>query len=300
MNIYNVVANNTVAAALSICYNTIPAGLTGTLPTGGNGSYAYLWERSITSAVAGFSAAPGTNTNQNYTAPAALTQTTWYRRTVTSGPCTHTSTAIQITVYGQLNGGVIASNQSICYSTDPAAFTNTTSPSGGTGLSYQWQWSPAGAGTWNNIAGANGLTFNDGTNLTANRDYRRRTISASGCGTVYSNIITVSVYAQLTPGTIGNPQSICYNTAPAQLTQLTAPTGGPGGYTYRWQDSPDNVTFASITGATGTTYNPPALTANTYYRLRVSSGSCADVYTPSILITVNPLPTPIISGNISA
>ncbi|MCJ7448576.1 MAG: hypothetical protein MUO72_12880, partial [Bacteroidales bacterium] len=300
MNIYNVIANNTVAAAQSICYGATPANLTGTLPTGGNGSYAYLWERSTTSAVAGFSAAPGANTNRNYNVPGAHTVTTWYRRVVTSGSCTHTSTAIQITVYGQLNGGVIASNQSICYNTDPAAFTNTTSPSGGTGLTYQWQWSPAGMGTWLSIVGANGLTFNDATLLTANRDYRRGIISGGGCGTAYSNILTVTVYAPLTPGTIGNAQSICYNTAPAQLRQLTAPTGGPGGYTYRWQDSPDNVTFTSITGATGTTYNPPALTANTYYRLRVRSGSCADVYTPSILITVNPLPTPVVSGNTSA
>ena len=35
--------------------------------------------------------------------------------------------------------------------------------------------------------------------------------------------------ASLRPGTIGTAQSICYNTAPAALTQLTAPTGGTGG-----------------------------------------------------------------------
>ncbi len=45
-------------------------------------------------------------------------------------------------------------------------------------------------------------------------------------------------------------QTICYNTAPAALTQLTAPTGGPGAYTYQWQSSPDNSTWTSIGGAT--------------------------------------------------
>ena len=57
MNIWPVIANNTVAAVQTICNGQTPAALTGTLPTGGNGTYTYLWERSTTSAVAGFAAA---------------------------------------------------------------------------------------------------------------------------------------------------------------------------------------------------------------------------------------------------
>ena len=121
--------------------------------------------------------------------------------------------------------------------------------------------------------------------LTANRYYRRRVTSGS-CGTVNSPSILITVYANLTPGSVGSAQTICYNTAPLQLTQITAPSGGPGGYTYRWQSSPDNITWSNITGATASTYSPPALTANTYYRRRVTSGSCAQVYSNVILITV--------------
>ena len=98
VTIVPVITNNTVSASQTICYNSTPANLTGTVPGGGNGTYAFLWERSTTSAVAGFSAAPGTNTLQNYTVPSAHTVTTWYRRRVTSGPCVHTSPALQITV----------------------------------------------------------------------------------------------------------------------------------------------------------------------------------------------------------
>ena len=72
--------------------------------------------------------------------------------------------------------------------------------------------------------------------------------------------VLITVYGQLLPGTIGTAQSICYNTAPAALTQLSAPSGGPGGYTYQWQDSPDNSTFTNIGGATGVGYAPPVLT----------------------------------------
>ena len=111
-------------------------------------------------------------------------------------------------------------------------------------------------------------------------------MTSGSCGTVNTPSILITVYANLTPGSVGNAQTICYNTAPAQLTQLTAPTGGPGGYTYRWQSSPDNTNWTNISGATGVNYTPPALTASTYFRRRVTSGSCTQVYSNSVLITV--------------
>ena len=73
---------------------------------------------------------------------------------------------------------------------------------------------------------------------------------------------------------------------PAALTELTPPSGGPGGYTYQWQSSPDNSSWTSIGGATGVGYAPPMLTASTYYRRQVTSGSCGTVNSASILITV--------------
>ncbi len=102
--------------------------------------------------------------------------------------------------------------------------------------------------TWSNITGATASTYSPPA-LTASTYYRRRVTSGS-CAQVYSNVVLITVYGQLLPGTIGTDQSICYNTAPAALVQLTPPSGGPGGYTYQWQDSPDNVTFTNIGGAT--------------------------------------------------
>ncbi len=79
-----VISNNTVLSAQSICTGTTPAALTGSTPTGGDGTYAYLWESSTDNTT--FGSASGTNNGSNYT-PGALTQTTWYRRTVTSDGC---------------------------------------------------------------------------------------------------------------------------------------------------------------------------------------------------------------------
>jgi hypothetical protein len=97
-----------------------------------------------------------------------------------------------------------------------------------------------------------------------------------------------SAQPDLTPGSIGSAQTICYNTSPASLTQLTAPSGGTGSYTYQWQSSPDNSTWTNIAGATLSGYSPSALTVSTYYRRVVSSGSYTPVNSNMVLITVSP------------
>ncbi len=90
--------------------------------------------------------------------------------------------------------------------------------------------------------------------------------------------------SNLTSGTIGSAQTICYNTAPSPLTELTAPTGGTEAYTYQWQFSPDNASWTNIDGATLSGYSPPALSSSIYYRRTVSSGSAAPVNSNSVFI----------------
>ena len=92
----------------------------------------------------------------------------------------------------------------------------------------------------------------------------------------------------LSPGTIGTAQTICYNSVPAPLTQLTAPVGGTGNYTFQWQSSPDNNIWTDIPEATLTGYAPPALTSNTYFRRTVISNTLDPVHSNSVLITVSP------------
>ena len=95
----------------------------------------------------------------------------------------------------------------------------------------------------------------------------------------------------LLAGTIGSPQSICSGTAPNQLTSVTPASGGTGTIAYQWQSSTDNSNFTDIPGATSATYAPGALTTTTYYRRAASTSTDPVVYTPSVQITVNALPT---------
>jgi hypothetical protein len=76
------------------------------------------------------------------------------------------SNELTVTVFGALSGGVIElQDQSICYSGDPAAFTNVTSHAGEMRMTYSWE-SKVGAGPWSPIGGANGLTYDVPAGLT--------------------------------------------------------------------------------------------------------------------------------------
>ena len=230
----NLVAG-TVGSNQTICYNTAPAAFTNVAsPTGGTGTYTYQWQSA--SALAGPYANIAGATATTYTS-GALTATTYFRRKETSGTCgTVSSNAITVTVNPNLVAGTVAANQTICYNTAPAAFTSSTLPTGGTGTyTYQWQSASALAGPYANIAGATLTTYAPGA-LTATTYYRRNETSGT-CGTVSSNVITVTVHPNLVAGTVAANQTICYNTAPAAFTSSTLPTGGTGSYTYQWQSA---------------------------------------------------------------
>ncbi|GAO44104.1 hypothetical protein [Flavihumibacter petaseus] len=98
-----------------------------------------------------------------------------------------------------------------------------------------------------------------------------------------SKTVTVTTSA-LAGGTISNPtQSISCGNIPAQILASVA-TGGicSPTYGYQWQQSSDNVTFTDIAGATTQNYQPPALSATTYFRRMVTCG-CTSCKIESLL-----------------
>jgi len=275
-----------VAANQSICYNTSPAAFTQTsAATGGTGSYSYQWQSQANCSGGWADITGATATTYNYTGN--LLQTTCFRRRVTSGACTPVFTnVITITVYDDVTPGTVAASQSICYNTAPAAFTNVALPAGGVGAyNYQWQQQTNCTGAWSDITGATSSTLNYTSNLIQTTCFRRRVINT--CNTVYSNILTVTVHANLTPGSVGNNQSICYNTSPNAFVNIQIPTGGTGPLTYQWQQQPGcSGAWSDISGANGSTYNYTGnLTQTTCYR-RVATNSCGSANTTPVTVTV--------------
>ena len=96
-------------------------------------------------------------------------------------------------------------------------------------------------------------------------------------------ILAVTVSQTSVAGTIsGGGVSVCSGANSTTLT-LSGNTG-----TIQWQSSTDNINFTNVSGATGLTYTATNLTATTYYRAVVTSGTCSSATTASVTITVNP------------
>src|SRR5664279_1678630 len=166
---FSSITGNTIGSDQTICNNTTPAPLTGSVPGGGTGVYSYQWQVSTTSAIAGFASIAG-GTAQGY-APGVLVANRWYRRIVASGVFLDTTSAVTITVTPVITAGsnTITAVQTICFNTVPAALSGST-PTGGNGTyTYQWQSSPDNI-TFTPIVGANGIGYAPGA-LTANTWY---------------------------------------------------------------------------------------------------------------------------------
>ena len=277
ITVYNNLTATISGGTSPICYNTNPGTFASTA-TGGTGTYTYQWYASTGSAISG-----ATSSTYN---PGNISSTTGYYCAVTSGSCGTVSTSTtNITVYGNLTSGLIGNAQTICYNTIPTQLSYTTAPTGGTG-SYIYQW----YNTSGIISGATNNSYTPAA-LTATTTYYC-VITSGSCGTLTSNNVTITVYNNLTAGTIGSAQTICYNTVPSQLSYTISPTGGTGSYTYQWYTTPSNI----IIGATNNTYTPSSLTTTTTYYCAVTSGSCGTLNSTNITITVYGNLTATLSG----
>lgn len=135
------------------------------------------------------------------------------------------------------------------------------------------------------ITGTAGPTYV--LNVPSTRTFRLYTRNGT-CRSISYRTVTVTIAPAVSGGTIAANQTICYNTAPAGLTNSAPGSGGTGGFTYQWE-SQANCTggFGPIGGATGLTYNPPALTQTTCYR-RVATNTCGSANSNTVTITVLP------------
>jgi len=263
----------TAPAITSFCGPSDPGIITGSTPTGGNGTYAYQWQESIDGITYGNLTAA---TAKDYDPPNLL-NTFYFRRIVTSGNCLTAliSNTVLITISTNLTNNVITTPAitGFCGSGDPANISGSV-PSGSNGpFNYQWQSSIDNV-TFTDIAGATSISY-DPPVINATTYYRRIVTSGNCTAPVYSNIVTITVYPVVVNNVITAPAvtSFCGSGDPAIITGTT-PSGGTSTYTYQWQSSTDNINFTNIAGATSISYDPSVINATTYYRRTVTSGIC--------------------------
>jgi gliding motility-associated-like protein len=265
----------------TVCQNTSAPVMTATA----TGSNTLTWydNAALTN---GTSSAPPVPVNTAGTLNYYVTQTS-------AAGCISSPTIIAVTVQPSISNNTIGADQTLCAGTAAAALSQVGSLSGGAGTyNYQWDQSTDGGSTWVALSGETSSGLNPGV-LPVTSKYRR-TVTSGTCSNT-SNIITITIQSPISNTAIDGDRTICEGSAPALLTGPVA-AGGGGTFSYQWESSPDNSTWVNAPGvSTNKNYQPPSLTATTWYRRKVAGGSCSAV-SASVKVTVNPLPNGAITA----
>jgi len=154
------------------------------------------------------------------------------------------------------------------------------------GSSFSLSASPPG-GNWSGNGINSSGTFNPSSiSIPSGQDASLVNIIYSrtdGNGCTASDSHTITVYANVSPGSISGPSVVCYNTSPGTLTNQTSASGG-GSFSYQWQKSPNGSTsWTNISGAVNATHPAEPITSKTYFRRKAISQEGCGAATSNII-----------------
>ena len=265
------VANDSITGTQNICNGALPNTLIGSTPTGGNGVYAFKWQKSSVSATNGFINAGGNDTAQNYSPP-SLTTNTWYRRALASGGSYDTTAAIAITI--KLRSGFTINNANQCFAGNSFIFNDTTLTISGT-LTRKW-YLGAGANDTSILANPTKVYSSFGT-------YSVKLVATGSNGCTDSVIKTITVYPKPTVGyTINSALQQCFVGNSFGFTDTSTISNGT--LTRLWN-------FSTTLNDTSTSISPLKVfpvfgTKNV--KLIISNNGCKDSVSKTVTVYPNP------------
>jgi len=272
---------NTVPDEFTVCEDERPDAIIGSSPKGGSGTYTYQWIDSTS--IHTWQPAPGINNQKDYTFPGPLSDTTYFRRVVTSpasGLDPDTSFRIAFNVHPAITGNIVAAPDTVCSGNAPGLFGPAAVIGGGLGAgSYGYKWQKEeGSGTFTDADGTITGASYQAPGLTTTTRFNR--IAYSGVCEDTSSALLVKVWEPLTNNDITPNDTVCYNTAPEVISGPVPGQGDPADKRYRWETATSPAgTWSVIPGAASRTFQSPALTETVYIRRIALSGSdnaCVD------------------------
>jgi hypothetical protein len=274
-------------------------GLTSTPATGGTAPITYQWYTVSTTCTAG-TLIPGA-TGTSYTTPALGVGTyyycIWASDSSAGGHETVYSNVATITVNSVLASGTVSPSSISIDATQTTTLTSTAASGGTDPITYQWYSGSLTCSSGTPIAGATGTSYTTPALSAGTFYYCVWATDSSGSApqTVYSNVATVMVNAQLTATVSPSSPSI---DSTQTVTLTVGSTGGTPAITYQWYTVSTTCSAGSILiGATGTTYTTPELTVGTYYYCSWATDSSSGnqghqvAYSNVATVAVNPDPT---------
>jgi hypothetical protein len=268
------ISTQPLSTARTYCQNTTPIDLSVTATGLG---LTYQWYSNTTNSTTGATLINGA-TSSTYTPLTSSISALYYYCEVTGTCSTITSSfSGKITISAPSVGGTAtATSSSICTNS-----STTITLSGNTGT-IQWQQSPDGATGWANVTVGTGATSTTYTTpALTTTTYYRAAVTKSGCNSDYSTTALVTVSPTSVAGTpTASSNPVCSgSTTDLTLTNFTG--------NIQWQSSTNNSTWNNINGAIASTYTTPAISATSYYKAVVTSGTCAAATSATITITLN-------------
>ena len=303
-----------IAGDETVCGSFDPTEITSVSdPSGGCGTFWGIWQsRTFDCASETWSAWINITGSENLMSydPPTITSTTEYRRLYTRTGCNPnyviTNTVLKEVLVHYTNGGTIGSNESFCGAFDPQEITSISDPVGGCGGTmdvrwYQWE-RDCNTGNWITpatlVSGANTLSYDPPT-ISVSTRYRRYARRGSECnGTNGTWMVSNYIYKYVdndisSSGTISPDQEACGSFDPTLLTG-TEPSGQCSSQTitYQWQERNGyGGAFTDIVGETNQDFDPPLLSVNKEYRRVATTGSCGNLYSNIVTMTINNTPT---------
>lgn len=272
LSVSSALANNVInpAALNTFCGKGDPDILTGVVPSGGNDTYVYSWQKSTDNLT--FTDISGANAS-NYDPP-TLTTTTYFRRTVVAEPCNLPliSNVISIRVMPELLVPELErSALSICSGTS----TTLSVKNPIVGITYQWYDSPA----------LTKLLFVGESYVTGNLSSDKTfyvTGSNGTCSSASLGIAKVTVMALPGSTFIANDGKEITCTGSSAVFTVAVPNAA---FTYNWYAAAKGG-MAIGSGSTWTT--PAVLQSTTYYLELVNKEGCSSATRQAVTVTVMP------------
>ena len=176
-----------------------------------------------------------------------------------------------VTIVGNTEVPVISGSLRVGSTLSVTTGTWLGAPSSNT---YQWQSSSDGS-VWDSIAGATSPTYvlksaQSGLYIRA-QVFGNKTSSASVAYRITATTATTGVVAALTLSNSVAPSVSGAWTEGATLTASTGTWSTSGTFSYQWQSSSDNSTWANIASATSSTYVLTSSEASKYVRVTVQN-----------------------------
>ncbi|ALL07954.1 hypothetical protein AQ505_22205 [Pedobacter sp. PACM 27299] len=242
----------TTPVVTAYCGPSDPGIITGSIPSGGSGTYVYKWESSIDGGNT-FTVVGGNTVNLT---PGIVSQKTLFRRTVTSGSCTSISIPVIINID-------LAPTPSNAGPTQQQCATDLFQLNGNVPVS--------GIGVWSVVSGQAVIANVNQANTTAtvvkgNTATLAWTISAGACPSSVSNV-TLTNFNNPTTANAG-PDITQYNSA-AFTMNANVPTSGTGVWTVK---AGSTATIATPAAANTLVTIAPGTTATLIWT--VTNGTC--------------------------